>query len=73
MASRRKKPSKLKYFVVFSIAMVIIYTIVCTILTATTTQDYSTLYVPFLGVFGGEVLSCALIKVFQIKNDEGNL
>lgn len=72
MTMQNKKSSKLKYFVIFSIAMVVAYTAVCTTLTALTDKDFSSLYLGFLGVFGGEVMSCSLIKIFKLKEKDNN-
>lgn len=65
-----KKISKLSKYIIFSFAMVIIFTIVVTILTAITEKDYSTIYSVFCGIFGGETLGCAIIKCFNIKKGE---
>lgn len=69
---RSKGSSKLKYFVVFSFAMLLIMTAVVLILKTSTGLDYSVEYTVFCGVFGGEVLSCALIKIFKIRKEESN-
>lgn len=66
----KDKGSKLKYFVVFSITVIMLMTIAVLLLKAITHEDYSSEYTIFCGVFGGEVLSCALIKIFQIKRGE---
>lgn len=56
-------------YVVFSLTMVIVYTVVVTVLTATTSYDYSSLYGVFCSIFGGEILCASLIKIFKLKND----
>ena len=66
---KSKRISSLTKYVVFSLSMVIIYTIVVTILTTYTSYDYSSLYAVFCGIFGGEVLCSALIKIFKMKDD----
>lgn len=55
-------------FVIFSFASLIIYTIVAQLITIKTGGiEMSTLTTCFFGAFGGEVLMCALIKVFKLK------
>ena len=59
----------LDIYVIFSIAVLLIYT--CVALWASfqgVTND--TLTTCVFGVWGGEILSCALIKIFKLK--EGN-
>lgn len=63
-------------FIVFSFAMTIIYTIVAIIFQAITGSPISeTLTTCFFAMYGGEVFSCALIKVFKLKggNDNGEI
>lgn len=59
-------------FIIFSIGMVILYTITVTVLTATTGNDFGAYYSIFCAIFGGEILSCALIKIFKLKGDNKN-
>lgn len=66
------KKAPLSSYVAFSIAIIILYTIVVTILATTTGLDYSSYYSIFCGVFGGEVLMCAMIKVFKLRGDSDN-
>ena len=70
--SRRKKFPSLSAYVIFSITVLLIYTVIVTALTAITQQDFSTYYTVFAGVFGGEILTCALIKIFKLKENDGN-
>lgn len=70
MASKNKL-KKLTKYVIFSLLMVLIYTIVVTVLTAVTDKDYSTLYVTFCGIFGSELLCTMLIKIFNLKKEDG--
>ena len=64
---RNLKKAPLSSYVAFSITVVIIYTIVCTVLTATTGNDYSSLYTVFCGIFGGELLVTAMIQIWKLK------
>lgn len=57
-------------FIIFSFAMVIIYTVVAIVFQALTGNPLSeTLTSCFFACFGGEVLACALIKVFKLKKE----
>lgn len=57
-------------FIIFSFAMTIIYTVVAILFQAFTGETLSdTLTTCFFSVYGGEVLSCALIKVFKLKKE----
>lgn len=65
-AMKREYPA-LTLYVVFSIAVLLIYTIVEQILSATTGISHDTLTVSVFACFGGEILACALIKIFKLK------
>lgn len=72
---RKHKIRSLTVFVVFSFAMLIAYTVVSQVIFVKTGVETSTLNTCFFGAFGGEVLMCALIKVFKLKkgdNDGGS-
>lgn len=59
-------------FIIFSFAMTIIYTVIAIVFQAVTGETLSdTLTTCYFSLWGGEVLSCALIKVFKLKK-EGN-
>lgn len=62
----RRTPSLTKY-VVFSIAILIIYTAVEFIFSTITGVSHDTLTTCIYACFGGEILSCALIKIFKLK------
>lgn len=67
---RRKNDAahSLTLYVVFSILMVIIYTIVELVTATITGISHDTLTTCFYGVFGGEILCCALIKIFKLRS-----
>lgn len=65
----KKKISSLTAFVVFSISMLIIYTIVDKIIFLKIGLTDPTLTTAFFGFFGGEVVTCAIIKIFKIKRE----
>lgn len=70
MQATKKPISSLSKFIIFSFAMIIIYTIVVTVLTTITGNDYSQYYTVFVGLFGcSETLGCAIIKVFKLKQN----
>lgn len=62
---------KLDAYVVFSLAFLIAFTFAMIIIFANTQSEPSTLITCVFATFGGEVLSCALIKIFNIKSDQG--
>lgn len=66
----KKEYPALTLYVVFSIAVLIIYTIAEQIISTSTGISHDTLTVSVFGAFGGEILFCALIKIFKLK--EGN-
>lgn len=63
-------PKSLTLYVVFSISVLIVYTIVEQILSTYTGQTHDTLTTCIFAAFGGEILACALIKIFKLKTKE---
>lgn len=69
MFSKITKETLLK-FIIFSFLMVIIYTVVAILFQMFLHEELSsTLTTCYFMVFGGEVLSCALIKIFKIRRE----
>lgn len=66
-AKTRKKLSGLDKYIIFSFTSIIIYTIVEHILVIKTGITLDLLTSLFYGVFGGEILMCALIKKLKLK------
>lgn len=64
------KARTLTLYVVFSFLMLIVYTIVEFIVSSITGISHDTLTTCFFAAFGGEVLSCALLKVMKIKKGD---
>lgn len=62
-----KKIPSLTLYVVFSIVILLIYTVAEQTLTSFTGITRDTLTTCFFSVFGGEILCCALIKIFKLK------
>ena len=60
----------LTLYVIFSIAVLIIYTIVEQIISSTTGMTHDTLTTFMFSCFGGEILCCALIKIFKLKTED---
>lgn len=58
----------LTLYVVFSIMVILIYTIVELVISTVSGTSHDTLTTCFFGVFGGEILCAALIKIFKLKN-----
>lgn len=58
-------------FVIFSIFVVILYSVVDIVLQYRDVTLSDTLTTCIYGFFGGEVVTCALIKIFKLK-ERGN-
>lgn len=71
---KKKKLSSLDKYVIFSIIVLLVYTIINQILSVIFLQTMDTLTTCFYAAFGGEILSCCLIKIFKLKDkgDEEN-
>lgn len=69
--SNEDKPVRsLTMYVVFSILVLLVYTIVEQILSSVTGMTHDTLTTCVFAAFGGEILACALIKIFKLKDKE---
>ena len=64
----REIPSLTKY-VAFSIVILIVYTITEMIVSTATQIQHDNLTTCVFACFGGEILSCALIKIFKLKEE----
>ena len=62
-----KKLSGLDKYVIFSISMLIIYTVVSFVLAFNFGVVLDTLTTCFFAFFGGEIVTCALIKIFKLR------
>lgn len=69
---KRKKISNLTYYVVFCIAVLLIYTVTELLISGITGNINDTLTTCFFAVFGGEILTCALLKIFKLKGENDN-
>lgn len=63
-------PHSLTLYVVFSIMVVLIYTIVEMIISTLTGIPHDTLTTCVYGFFAGEVVVCGLIKIFKLKSGD---
>ncbi len=68
-----KKLHVLDIYVIFSIAALVIYTIVSQLIIIKTGMQLDTLTTCFFACFGGEILSACLIKIFKLKNNDGGI
>lgn len=69
---RTKKLSKLDKYLIFSITVLIAYTITELVLTTITGYEHATLTTCLFSAFGGEFLMAALIKIFNVKSGKEN-
>lgn len=69
---QKKKVNTLDKYIVFSLAMIILYTIAHTVIFALTGLEAKVLDGLFYAVFGLEILYCFLIKRFKL-HDEAKL
>lgn len=67
-----KRMHSLTLYVVFSILVLIIYTIVEQVLSTITEVTHDTLTTCIFAAFGGEILACALIKIYKLKGGNDN-
>ena len=65
-----RKLNSLDKYVIFSITILILFTI-AEMVTSFYTGTHDTLTTALFATFGGEILSCALIKIFKLKDDKG--
>lgn len=66
LQKKRELPDLDKY-IIFSFAVMLIYTIFEFIFSTITGVSHDTLTTCLYGAFGGELLMCALIKRFKLK------
>lgn len=66
--SKFKNVRSLDVYVTFSILSLIVYTVISQILSVYYGVILDTLTTCFFGFFGGEVVTCGLIKIFKLKD-----
>lgn len=72
----KKKLHALDVYVIFSIAALILYTIISQIIVVVSGAQLDVLTGCFFAAFGGEILSACLIKIFKLRKepkDEGGV
>lgn len=68
----KDRKRSLTLYVIFSISILIMYTVVEMIISTISGVSHDTLTTCFYGCFGGEILCCALIKIFKLKKEDKN-
>lgn len=68
--SKFKNVRSLDVYVTFSILSLLVYTVVSQILAMKYGVILDTLTTCFFGFFGGEIVTCGLIKIFKLKDKE---
>lgn len=68
--SKFKNVHSLDVYVTFSILSLVIYTIISQIIAIYNGVILDTLTTCFFGFFGGEIVTCGLIKIFKLKDKE---
>ena len=68
----KKKPkiNTLDFYVIFSIFVLLLYTVISQIVAIVYNVQLNTLTTCFFAAFGGEILSACLIKIFKLKKPE---
>ncbi len=67
-----KKLNGLDKYCIFSIAVVMIYTVVEFIFSTITGQEHNSLTPCVYSFFGGEIVTLGLIKIFKLKTEDNN-
>ena len=70
MNKKNDIPRSLTLYVVFSIMIVLLYTIVELIVSTVSGISHDTLTTCVYGFFAGEVVVCGLIKIFKLKTEK---
>lgn len=65
-----KKLGALDKYVIFSFFLLLTYTVVEFVVSSITGVSHDTLTTVFFAAFSGEVLSCALIKIFKLRETD---
>ena len=64
-----KRTNKLDRYLIFSFTVILAYIIAHTVIFALTGQEATTLTVAVFALFGGEIISCLLIKKFKLHEE----
>lgn len=69
---RHKRIPSLTKYVMFSIGVLLLYSMAEFTFAITADTAHDTLTTCFFGCFGGEILACALIKIFKLREENQN-
>ena len=67
---KKQKINTLDIYVIFSIFVLLLYTVISQIVAIMYNVQLDTLTTCFFAAFGGEILSACLIKIFKLKKTE---
>ena len=67
---KKQKINTLDFYVIFSIFVLLLYTVISQIVAVVYNIQLDTLTTCFFAAFGGEILSACLIKIFKLKKTE---
>lgn len=67
---KKQKINTLDIYVIFSIFVLLLYTVISQIVAVVYNIQLDTLTTCFFAAFGGEILSACLIKIFKLKKTE---
>lgn len=70
-AEEKKMMGMLDRYIIFSFFCVIVYAVVSIVLAVRTGMILDTLTTCVFSLFGGEILACAMIKRFKLKEENG--
>lgn len=70
MKKENEVPHSLTLYVIFSIMVVLLYTIVEMLVSTISGISHDTLTTCVYSFFAGEVIVCALIKIFKLKEED---
>ncbi len=68
----KKKLGGLDKYVIFSIAVVLLYTVIEFIFSAVTQVSHDTLTTCVYAFWAGEIVTLGLIKIFKLKTEDNN-
>lgn len=69
---KKQKLNGLDIYVIFSLSVLLIFTVAEFITSTITGMEKPSLITAVFSVWGGEILSCALIKIFKLKEENSN-
>ena len=73
MKVSKKRLNGIDKYVIFSIAIVLIYTVVEFVFSSITQISHDTLTTCVYGFWAGEIVTLGLIKIFKLKEEKENV